>query len=54
MMRKLQPAKTESRNGNFLNNPLMWGTVLEPIAKEQYELDTACAIKDVSCVRHRK
>jgi hypothetical protein len=54
MMRKLSPPKSETRNGTFLNNPLMWGTILEPIAKEQYELDTACAIKDVSCVRHRK
>lgn len=53
MMRKVAPNRGDSRGGTFLTNPMMWGTVLEPIAKRIYEKDTACAIQDVSCVRHR-
>lgn len=53
MMRKIAPNRGESRGGTFLTNPMMWGTVLEPIAKKIYERDTACKIRDVSCVRHR-
>lgn len=52
MMRKLAPRTSEPRNGNFLTSPLIWGTVLEPIAKRVYEEETHCAIQDVSCVRH--
>ena len=53
MMRKLLPRSDGGRSQN-LRNPLVWGTVFEPIAKRIYEKDTKCTIKDVSCVRHSK
>jgi len=51
MMRKLLPRNDAGRTQN-LRNPLVWGTVFEPIAKRIYERDTKCTILDVSCVRH--
>lgn len=53
LLRKLVPqVQDEGRKGNFLTNPLLWGTKFEPIAKRIYERDTKCSIRDVSCVQH--
>ena len=52
MLRKLMPRSDGGRSQN-LRNPLVWGTVFEPIAKRIYEQETKCKIKDVSCVRHK-
>lgn len=52
MMRKLVTQVREERKGSVMNNPLLWGTHFEPIAKRIYERDTGCTIRDVSCVQH--
>lgn len=52
LMRKLTPRNDGGRT-QHLRNPLVWGTIFEPIAKRVYERDTACKILDVSCVRHK-
>jgi len=49
VMRKLVP-REESGMGS--SPALIWGTRLEPVAKEIYEVETGCKITDVSCVQH--
>lgn len=48
ILRKLVPRESGSGSAPAL----IWGTRLEPVAKEIYEVETGCKITDVSCVQH--
>lgn len=48
ILRKLVPRESGSGSAPAL----IWGTRMEPVAKEIYEVETGCKITDVSCVQH--